>query len=338
MKEMINIFSSAHVLVTGGTGSIGSELVRQLIELNPKNIRVVSNDENGLFELSQELSKQEIVDFYYGDVRDFERMKEVCIGVDYVFHAAALKHVDICEYNPFEALKTNELGTQNVITASLQSNIKKLITISTDKAVDPTTTLGATKLLAEKMTIDANNYTGNNKSYLSCVRFGNVIASRGSVMPIFKQQIETGGPVTVTDKRMTRFFLSLEDSVQLVLEAMKVMKGREIFILKSPSAVRINDLAKVMIESLSPRRKIAIKYIGRRLNEKMHENLMSEEEMVNAFQNESMYIIPQYNLNDSQKRSYGEALEKVVSQHSSDQVSQLSKDEIKMFLKKYNIV
>ena len=278
------------------------------------------------------------MDFYYGDVRDFERMKEICTGVDYVFHAAALKHVDICEYNPFEAMKTNELGTQNVITAALQSNVKKLITISTDKAVDPTTTLGATKLLAEKMTIDANNYTGNHQSRLSCVRFGNVIASRGSVMPIFKQQIETGGPVTVTDKRMTRFFLSLEDSVQLVLEAMKVMKGREIFILKSPSAVKINDLAEAMIECLDPRRKIAIKYIGRRLNEKMHENLMSKEEIVNAFQNESMYVIPQFRLNDSQKKSYGNSLERVVSQHSSDQVKQLSKDEIINFLKKYNIV
>ena len=217
-------------------------------------------------------------------------------GIDIVFHASALKHVPLCEYNPFDAIKTNVLGTQNVLEAAIANKVQKVINISTDKAVSPTNVMGATKLLAERLTISANYYTGSKKTIFSSVRFGNVLNSRGSVIPLFKKQIECGGPVTVTDKNMTRFYMDIPAAVELIILAGELARGREIFILKMP-ALNILELAKTMIQELAESyghssKNIEIKFIGKRSGEKIFEELMTENEIERAYENENMFIIP----------------------------------------------
>lgn len=292
---MENIFKNKNILVTGGTGSIGSEIVRLILQYNPKVVRIFSRDESKQFELEQEIGHCENVRFLIGDVRDKDRLQRAFEGIDIVFHAAAMKHVPACEYNPFEAVKTNVMGTQNVIDAALKNNVGKVIAISTDKAASPISTMGATKLLAEKLIIDANFYKGRRKTVFSCVRFGNVMGSRGSVIPLFERQIRNGGPVTVTDPEMTRFMMSIPQAVDLVFKATKISKGGEIFIFKMP-IIRLGDLTKVMIEHLAPKygykpEEIKINNIGIRNGEKMYEHLMNVEEAQYAYEREDMFII-----------------------------------------------
>jgi len=292
---MTNIFQSKNILVTGGTGSIGSEIVRKVLQSEPKVVRVLSNDENGLFNLEQELQKYSNLRFLAGDVRDKERLQRAMENIDFVFHAAALKHVPLCEYNPFEAVKTNVLGTQNVIDAAMQEEVEKLIMISTDKAVSPANVMGATKLLAERLTISANYYKGFKKTAFSCVRFGNVLDSRGSVVPLFREQIKNGGPVTITDPDMTRFVMSIPRAIDLVLKSAGIAQGGEIFIFKMP-AVRIGDLARVMIDELAPKygydpKIFQIRITGRRPAEKNHEELMTHDEVSRACETEEMFIV-----------------------------------------------
>ncbi|MFA4884205.1 MAG: UDP-N-acetylglucosamine 4,6-dehydratase family protein [Candidatus Margulisiibacteriota bacterium] len=292
---MKDYFSGKKILVTGGTGSIGSEIVRQVIKYEPSVIRVFSNDEDAQFNLSQKYGSKGKVRFLFGDIRDEERLKWAMDSIDIVFHAAALKHVPACEFDPFEAVKTNVIGTQNVIKEALFQNVGKVINISTDKAVNPINVMGATKLLAERITISSNNYKGLGRTAFACVRFGNVLASRGSVVPIFLDQIKRGGPVTVTDPNMTRFIMSIAQSVELILNAAVGSKGGEIFILKMP-AVKVGVLAEAMIEMLAGRyghdpKKIEIKEIGMRSGEKFHEELMTHIEMTNAVDDGKMYTI-----------------------------------------------
>jgi len=292
---MTNIFRNKNVLVTGGTGSIGSQIVRRLFQYEPKVIRVFSNDENGLFTLEQELQGQSNVRYLMGDIKDKERLQRAVEGIDFIFHCAALKHVPLCEYNPFEAAKTNVFGTQNVIEVAMEQEIEKFITISTDKAVNPVNVMGATKLLAERLTISANYYKGVRKTAFSCVRFGNVLDSRGSVVPLFLSQIRKGGPVTLTEANMTRFVMSIPKAVDLVLRAAEMARGGEIFIFKMP-VVRIKDLADVMIAELAQRygydpKSIKVKIVGKRPGEKSYEELLTEDEAVNAVETEDMFII-----------------------------------------------
>lgn len=291
---MNSFYKDKTVLVTGGTGSIGSEIVKKLIEYDVQSVRVLDNNETALFELEQELSSDKIRTFI-GDIRDVERLKRAFENVDIVFHAGALKHVPLCEYNPFDAVKTNILGTQNVLNAALDRNVKKVIVISTDKAVNPINVMGATKLLAERLTISANYYSGDKNTIFSCVRFGNVLDSRGSVVPIFKKQIEKGGPVTITDPDMTRFVMSIPEAVELILKSGKIAKGKEIFILKMPS-LNIKDLAEVLINVLAPKYgynpdEIKIEVIGKRLGEKMFEELMTEVEMEYVTDEGELFIL-----------------------------------------------
>ncbi|WP_167815501.1 SDR family NAD(P)-dependent oxidoreductase, partial [Methanocorpusculum sp. GPch4] len=238
------------ILVTGGVGSIGSQLVRQLLTYEPKSLILMDNNETGLFDMQQEL-KSNRIQILIGDVRDAERMITVFTGVDIVFHAAALKHVPLCEFNPYEAVKTNILGTQNILDAAIRNHVKKVIMISTDKAVDPINTMGASKYLAERLTISANNHQKNNGTAFAVVRFGNVLNSRGSIIPIFMHQIATGSSLTITDPEMTRFVLTIPQSVNLVIKAGMMAKGMEIFILKMP-VLKIIDLAKVMLKKIAP--------------------------------------------------------------------------------------
>ena len=334
----MNSFANKNIAITGGTGSIGSVLVKRLISEKPRSIRVLSNDENGLFELSQELQDHDSLRFLYADVRDSDRLNLAFKEVDYIFHAAAMKHVPICEYNPFEAHQTNVLGTENVIQAALRNGVRKVITISTDKAVNPSTTMGATKLLAERLTIDGNNYKGKSKSMFSCVRFGNVLASRGSVFPIFKKQINLGQELSITDKGMTRFFMSIEQAVDLVIEASQIMRGREIFILKSQSSVKIIDLAKALANYYSSDKKIKIIEIGKRPNEKLYEELLDSEEKQRALETNDMFIILPYVASNEDEKFYSASTIKQDSLYRSDKMPFLAEKEIINVLLEQNLI
>ncbi|MBR9706173.1 polysaccharide biosynthesis protein [Candidatus Pacearchaeota archaeon] len=300
-KELRSFFKGKRILVTGGTGSVGSEIVKQILEYNPDVVRIFDNDETGLFNLKEELKNLKKsynkTRYLLGDVRDIDRLRWAVRNIDIIFHAAALKHVPLCENNPFDAVKTNVIGTQNVIEVAMEMGLERMVTISTDKAVNPVNVMGATKLLAERLTISANLYKGDEPTLFSCVRFGNVLDSRGSVIPIFREQIKKGGPLTLTDREMTRFVMSLSQAVELVLKATTTMDGGEIFILKMPR-INIADLAEVMIETTSPLyghdpSSIKITNLGIRDGEKMHEELITKEEASNAIETESMYIIHQ---------------------------------------------
>jgi len=293
-KKIKKFYKNKIILVTGGVGSIGSQLVKELLKHNPKTIRIFDNNETGLFNLEQELRSKKLR-CLVGDVRDKERLKRAIEGVDIVFHAAALKHVPLCEYNPFEAMQTNVVGTQNVIDACLETDVIKMINISTDKAVSPVNVMGATKLLAERLVSAANYYKGKRKTSFSSVRFGNVLNSRGSVIPLFEEQIKKGGPITITNPNMTRFVMSVRRAVDLVLMAAEMAKGGEIFIFKMP-VLRICDLAEVMIQELAPKygynpKEIKVKIIGERIGEKFCEELITENEMKNAYETKNIFII-----------------------------------------------
>jgi FlaA1/EpsC-like NDP-sugar epimerase len=304
MQDLKSFYEDKTILVTGGVGSIGSEIVRSVLEYNPKAVRVLDSNETGLFDLEQELQLEKIR-LFVGDVKDKERLKRAIEGVDMVFHAAALKHVPLCEYNPFEAVKTNVLGTQNLIDVAMDEGVENFITISTDKAVNPVNVMGATKLLAERLTVSANFYKGERKMAFSCVRFGNVLDTHGSVIPLFRKQVQNGVPLTVTDPNMTRFMMSIPKAVELVLKSAEMAEGGEIFILKMP-AMRIGDLAEVLIRELSPKNgydpnEIKINIIGKRLGEKLHEELMTKEEAMDAYEDEEMFIVLPQNFEISYK-------------------------------------
>jgi FlaA1/EpsC-like NDP-sugar epimerase len=324
-------FKGKTILVTGGAGSIGSEIVREVLECEPLVVRVFDNNETALFELQQELNKENLR-MFVGDIRDIERCRRAVEDVDIVFHAAALKHVPLCEYNPFEAVKTNVLGTQNIIEVSMDEEVEKMITISTDKAVNPTNVLGATKLLGERLTTSANFYKGDRKTVLSCVRFGNVLCSRGSVAPIFKRQIESGGPVTITSPNMTRFVMSISEAVSLILKAAKMAEGGEIFILKMP-AVRIKDLARVMIQELAAKngydsKKIELEIIGSRAGEKLYEELFTNDEAKMAYEKDDVFI-----MNSQDETQQNNTLSKTgLKQYTSNSAPILSEAEIKQLL------
>jgi len=306
---MVDIFRGKNILVTGGSGSIGGEIVKKLLQHEPNVIRVLSNDENCLFSLEQEIRGHSNLRFLVGDVRDKERLQHAVENIHFVFHAAALKHVPLCEYNPFEAVKTNVLGTQNVIEAAMEEEVEKLVTISTDKAVNPVNVMGATKLLAERLTVSANYYKGLRKTAFSCVRFGNVLDSRGSVVPSFREQIRKGGPITLTDPDMTRFVMSIPKAVELVFKAAEMARGGEIFIFKMP-ALRIGDLAEAMIEVLASQYgynpgSIKIEVTGKRPGEKMYEELLAADEATNASETEDMFVITPAGGNQKGKRIAG---------------------------------
>jgi len=334
-----DMFKDKKILVTGGTGYIGSEIVRNLLRYSPKVVRIFSNDEDSMFRSMQELGEYTNARFLIGDIRDKERLKLAMENIDLVYHAAALKHVPLCEYNPFEAIKTNVLGTQNVIEASLSNDVEKVINISTDKAVNPINTMGATKLIAEKLIIDANEGKGTKKTIFTSVRFGNVLFSRGSVIPLFEKQIEQKKPITLTNPKMTRFVMSIKNTVDLVFLATLMAKGGEIFIFKMP-VVRLGDLTEVIIDKYSDlygcnKDEIHTKIIGNRAGEKIFEELMTESESEIAFETEDMLIIPpqvelenvHYDLED-----YPNASKCKLNRYISRDAKTLSNEEIKKLL------
>lgn len=293
---MEQFIKGKRILITGGTGTLGQALVKEILRYNPEVVRIYSRDEEKQFWLQQELQTYPNVRFLLGDVRDKERLSRALAGIQIVFHTAALKQVPACEYNPFEAVKTNVLGTQNVIEAALAENVAHLIYASSDKAINPTSTMGATKLLAERLVANAAYWKGKAKTTFSAVRFGNVLGSRGSVLLLFARQIAAGGPVTVTDPEMTRFMMRTEEAVSLTLKAGMLARGGEIFVLKMP-VVRLGDLVEVMKEELASLygrkpEEIPVQVTGLRPGEKYYEELMTVNEAEGAWENAKMFIIP----------------------------------------------
>ena len=288
-------FQNKTILVTGGTGSIGLGLIKQLIKCKPKYIRIFSNDENSIVEIKELIGEDKMFQFMVGDVRDKDRLRLAIRNVDIVFHAAAMKHIDIWEQNPFDAVKTNVVGTSNILEVAIIENVSKFIFISTDKATNPTSTLGGSKLLAERLTSDASSYVGTGKTKFAIVRFGNVIGSRGSVFQIFQKQIQNRKPLTVTDARMTRFIMSISEASKMILNVTNLAKDGEIFILKMPS-IRIKDLAEGMLEVYEkkfPNNKIMkkIKILKSRERERFHEFLITQDEIPYCHDVGNMYKI-----------------------------------------------
>ena len=293
---MQNEFKGKTVLVTGGTGSIGSEIVRQLLKYKPKSIRIFARHEDRHYTLMHELGLgNDKLRFVVGDIRDKDRLRMAMDGVDIVFHAAALKQVVMCEYNPFEVVKTNIVGTQNVIEVARDLNIDKVIGISTDKVAEPEGILGVSKLMAEKLFLASYYYKGNKKTRFACVRFGNVLGSRGSILPLLKKQISSKNEITITEPEMTRFVMTIPQAANLVLVATKMMRGQEIFVLKMP-AVHLVDLIKTAVKYYAPLfdkkpSDVKINTLGKRAGEKIHEKLLADYEFPRALETKDMYIL-----------------------------------------------
>src|SRR5580700_92846 len=277
-------WSEQVVLVTGGTGSFGKEFVETMLkEYHPKRLVIFSRDELRQHDMRAAGSDHPSLRYFIGDVRDAGRLERAFAGVTVVVHAAALKQVPACEYNPFEAIQTNIIGGRNVIDAAINQGVRRVLALSTDKAVNPINLYGATKLCAEKMFVQANAYAGSKDARFACARYGNVVGSRGSVIPVFQEQ-RRRGRITLTDPRMTRFWLTLEHGVRFVVSCIEQMHGGEIFVPKIPS-MKMVDLAKTIAPGCE------IETIGIRPGEKLHEVLLSEDEARNALEVEDRYII-----------------------------------------------
>ena len=281
--QVARMFDNKSILVTGGTGSFGQKFTEMVLkEYKPRRLIIFSRDELKQHEMRQRFDER-CLRFFIGDVRDRDRLRRAFMDVDFVVHAAALKQVPACEYNPFEAVQTNIVGAQNIIEAAIDTGVGKVLAISTDKAVNPVNLYGATKLCSEKLFVQGNTYAGLDGTTFSCARYGNVVGSRGSVIPIFLEQ-RKNGTITVTDDRMTRFWITLEQGVRFVIKCMELMNGGEIFVPKIPS-MSITDLVK----TVAPDCKIQI--TGIRPGEKLHEVLVSEDEARHASEVDDMFII-----------------------------------------------
>ena len=315
--------------MTGGSGSFGSVFIRHLLEhTTARRIVVYSRDEHKQHELAQTLVKSaDRLRFFIGDVRDYHRLKMAMQDVDIVIHAAALKQVPAAEYNPFEAVKTNILGAVNVIDAAIDCGVDRVIALSTDKAVSPINTYGATKLCAEKLFVQGNAYSGLDGTRLSCVRYGNVVASRGSVVPLFVDQRSTG-VITITDERMTRFWITLDQGVDFVLRCLQMMQGGEIFVPKIPS-MSIMDLAT----AIAPECKT--KVTGVRPGEKIHELLVSPEESRSTLEFQDMFVVqPAHKWWNGDNLDVGKPLPDGFSYTSDNNTQQLSVEELREIIAK----
>lgn len=319
------------ILVTGGTGSFGHQFVNYVLKnYKPKKVIIYSRDEYKQFVMDNEYKEyRDILRFFIGDVRDEGRLKRAMNGVDYVIHAAALKQVPACEYNPIEAIKTNINGAVNVINASLDAGVKKVVALSTDKSVNPINLYGGTKLVSDKLFIAANSYSGENGTIFSIVRYGNVAGSRGSVIPFFDNIIKNGGTeLPITDYRMTRFWISLEEGVKLVIKALEESRGGETFISKIPS-FKITDLAQAMLPGCE------MPEVGIREGEKLHEIMITTEDSLHTYEYEKHFIVyPQMNFwNDSKVIPGGNKLEYGFSYSSGNNSEWYNVEDLKKLLK-----
>ena len=337
---MNNFFNGKKILVTGACGTIGSELVRQLLEdFGIAELIGVDNNESELFFLEQRFAAHGKAHFFLADIRDKDKTVRLARDMDIIFHTAAFKHVILCERSPFEAVQTNVLGMQNVISAATQHRVGQVIFTSSDKAVNPTNVMGTSKLMGERLITAANSNARDHGPMFSSTRFGNVLGSRGSVIPIFREQIRRGGPVTLTDPEMTRFIMSIEQAVRLVIDSAYLMKGGEVFITKMP-VIRILDLAEVMIEELAVHfghrpGEIAIDIIGTKPGEKMYEELMNLEETRRSLELPRYFsVLPAFKgLYRSIDYTYPEIVsDTVINPYHSGNEKALSKDALCDFL------
>lgn len=340
MNGLSAFFYNKKVLIIGGTGTIGKSLLQAILPQEPAVIRIFSRDEHKQFELQQQMQEFHNIRYLIGDVRDINRLERAMQDIDYVFHVAAMKHVPACEYNPFEAVQTNVIGTQNVIQAALNTNVKKVIFTSTDKAIAPTNTYGASKLMAERLIASAQYYSGANETIFAAVRFGNVMGSRGSVIPLFKSQIEKNREITVTDITMSRFMMTVEQATSLTIRAMEIAQGGEVFVLKMP-VICLRDLVDVVISEMTTklgihREEVSIREIGLRPGEKMYEELMTYEEAKDALELPDMFVIPNVYLGRDYLYEGAKPAEK--RSYSSHDVSPLNREEIHSLLRKQNLI
>jgi FlaA1/EpsC-like NDP-sugar epimerase len=302
-------YTNKKILVTGGTGTIGQHLVRRLLQDNPAVIRIFSRDEHKQFEMQQSFQEHHrTLRYLIGDVRDVNRLTRAMEDIDYVFHLAAMKHVPACEYNPFEAVQTNVIGTQNVIQAAINNGVSRVLFTSSDKAVSPINTYGATKLMAERLISAAAYQKGPKPTVFASVRFGNVMGSRGSVIPLFKKQILEHQYITVTNMKMVRYMMTPSQAINLMLKANELAFGGEVFVLKMP-VIGLKDLAEIIIEEVSKkyqiRTPVEIKETGLRPGEKMFEELMTEDEARVALELTDMYILQPSFGAGVDRRNYG---------------------------------
>ena len=321
------MFKDKTILITGGTGSLGQALTKRLLEMGPKAIRIFSRNESKQIEM-ENIFKDDRLRFFLGDVRDLPRLNKAVEDVDFVFHAAALKHVPKIEYNPFEAIKTNILGSENIINACLTNNVEKAVCVSTDKAVSPLNIYGATKLLMEKLFVTANNYLNEEKykTKFFGLRYGNVLGSSGSVVPLFIEQIKSKKKISITDASMTRFSITMSEALDFILHATELGTGSEIFVPKL-RAYSLLDVKEALFEMLE---NTGEEIIGIRPGEKLNETLINSEEIRYSWEIDNMYMIS----NPEIMKTYPKA-EKIknMKMYSSDSVDKISKDQLKQLMK-----
>ena len=323
------MFKGKKVLITGGTGSLGSALTQRLLTENVDTIRIFSRNENKQLEMDSKFHDDRLR-FLLGDVRDYNRLTRACEDIDIVFHAAALKHVPIIEYNPFEAIKTNVMGSQNVIDACLEEDVEKAICIGTDKAVSPLNTYGATKSLMEKLFITASNYLKNerHKTKFIALRYGNVLGSSGSVIPKFINQIKNNGKITITDPNMTRFSISMDEALDFILKVTEIGKGSEIFVPKL-KAYSLMDVKDALFDLLG---KTDEEIVGIRPGEKVNEVLINKDEMKYCWEYQDMYLITNPSVRrfvSSTNEFPGKKKTESMEVYSSDAVEKIPKEELK---------
>jgi len=330
------MFRNKVLMITGGTGSFGHTVLKRFLDTGVKEIRVFSRDEKKQEDMRIELANDK-VKFYIGDVRDLDSISQALVGVDYVFHAAALKQVPSCEFYPMEAVKTNVLGTENVLNAAIHNDVKRVVILSTDKAVYPINAMGISKAMAEKVVVAKSRAIPEGGPIVCCTRYGNVMASRGSVIPLFVKQMKSGEPITVTDPNMTRFLMSLEDSVDLVLYAFEHAEQGDLFVQKAPAST-VKDLAQGLKEIFKSGSSITV--IGTRHGEKLYESLISREEMAKAEDMGEYYRIPADNRDLNYKKYFveGEVHVSDVDDYTSHNTKQLSVEEVKTLLLKLNYI
>lgn len=344
--EYMENLKNKSVAVTGCCGTVGGELVKQLLnDYKVKELVGIDNNETEMFFQQQRYKEHANAKFFLSSIRDRNRLAELFQGVDIVFHAAAYKHVILCEHSPFDAVQTNILGVNNVIEAAKQCGVEKVIFTSSDKAVNPTNVMGTTKLMGERLMTAANCAGKSHKTIYASTRFGNVLGSRGSVIPIFREQIRKGGPVTLTDRNMTRFIMSIKEATNLVIDSSRYAMGGEIFVTKMP-VIRIEDLAQVMINQLAPvyghkPENIEIVTIGTKAGEKLYEELMSDEETGRTWELEKYFaVLPSYtSLYREIEYQYPNVLSKQVSNpyHSGNEPV-LSQTALNEFLIENNLL
>ncbi|MHA2366661.1 MAG: polysaccharide biosynthesis protein [Candidatus Hodarchaeales archaeon] len=337
----IDLLENSTILITGPAGSIGSHLSKRLLKYNPKIIRAFDNDDTGLTYLEDEFPEPEIFRPLLGSVRSYYRLKIAMRDVDYVFHCAALKHVALTEFNPFEVIETNVMGTQNVINAAIDSNVKKVIFTSSDKAVNPTNTMGASKLLGERLITSANIVKGSKNTKFASVRFGNVLGSRGSVIPRLWRQIKRNKTISVTNPEIKRFMMPITQAVELTLKAIELADGGEVIVFKMP-VVKIGDLIEIIEEKAAKLLNIVPKkdIIGMFAGEKHYEELLSEDEVHRAIEMENMFILLT-NIPELQKKLLNkynnQKLGQISNVFNSLNVNPIDKKELEIFLEESEV-